>query len=581
MRYIIGVGSHSEVIHSILSLDDDKNIAFLSYIISPDSVHSAKIDTTKLPSLIRDKYMGDLDTFLSSSTSKYDAKCDGFIIAIGDNKVRKDIAIKYSHLRWLNAIHPKANIAQTASMGSGNVICVGATLAAGVKLGHHNIINTNASIDHHDIIGSYCHVAPNCALCGNVTLYDGAFLGVGSSVTPGISVAPWSFIKANSLIKENTAPIPIYEPYIIKYKQLALEAIDSGWISSHGKYVPLATEKLRSLLGAKHVILLNNGTSATHALFLALRFKYPHIKTVYIPNNVYVAAWNCALMGGYSNLKVLKMNPETWNMNTEEKYIQSLDKNSAVLIVHNIGAIINVPRLKRIRPDLVFLEDNCEGLFGKYRSESPESTTWYTGTFPGTLCASLSFFGNKTMTCGEGGAIIVNDTETYQYLIRACNQGNTNERYIHDVLGYNYRITNIQAAFLYDQLKEVESAPTHREIEHVLTMKERIFRYYYDSLSSCDGIKLQAVEKDTIHAHWLFAVRVVGVSFKKISAHLSSKGIDSRPMFYPIETHSHLKHLFTVPTEIPYEEIVMLPSYPTLNSRVQDHIIDTLKELTK
>ena len=77
----------------------------------------------------------------------------------------------------------------------------------------------------------------------------------------------------------------------------------------------------------------------------------------------------------------MKMDINTWNINTDTNYIQSLDKNSAVLIVHNLGNIINVPRLKRLRPDIIFVEDNCEGFTGKYDNI-------YSGTSDSSLCSS-------------------------------------------------------------------------------------------------------------------------------------------------------------------------------------------------
>ena len=76
--------------------------------------------------------------------------------------------------------------------------------------------------------------------------------------------------------------IPIYKPYISKYKTSAIKAIESEWISNHGIYVDIATDRLKEILGIKYCILMNNGTSATHCLFKALKFKYPHIAKIYI-----------------------------------------------------------------------------------------------------------------------------------------------------------------------------------------------------------------------------------------------------------------------------------------------------------
>ena len=120
-----------------------------------------------------------------------------------------------------------------------------------------------------------------------------------------------------------------------------------------------------------------------------------------------------------------------------------IDDNTAILVVHNIGNIINVPKLKLEFPNTVILEDNCEGFLGKYDNK-------YTGTE--SFASSISFFGNKTITSGEGGAFITNDDDVFEYINKIKSQGQSNEKFIHDVLGYNYRMTNIQAAILYGQL---------------------------------------------------------------------------------------------------------------------------------
>ena len=99
--------------------------------------------------------------------------------------------------------------------------------------------------------------------------------------------------------------------------------------------------------------------------------------------------WNCVL-NDYekNNLEVMKIDYNTLNMDTQEDYIKSFEKDSCILIVHNYGNIINVPKLNRIRPDLIIIEDNCEGLFGKYENQ-------YSGSYENTLCSAVSFFKIK------------------------------------------------------------------------------------------------------------------------------------------------------------------------------------------
>ena len=282
--------------------------------------------------------------------------------------------------------------------------------------------------------------------------------------------------------------IPIYKPYISKFKHSAISAINDEWISNYGIFVKNVEEKFKEIFQIPYCILMNNGTSATYCLLLAIKFKYPNIKKLYVPNNVFITVWNCSFMIFNKNeIEVLEIDEKTLNMNVNEDYIKSLDKNSCVFIVHNIGNIINVPRLKRIREDLIFIEDNCEGLFGKYENI-------YSGMSNCSLCSSCSFYANKTLTSGEGGAFFTHNTDIYNYIKSVYSHGMTETRYIHDKLASNYRMTNVQAAFLYDQLND---------LENILDLKNKIFNNYDILLKDFikDGTIVKSIsENNTVHS---------------------------------------------------------------------------------
>lgn len=356
--------------------------------------------------------------------------------------------------------------------------------------------------------------------------------------------------------------IPIYKPYIAKYKISAIDAIDTEWISNHGKYINLASEKLKYIVGSKYCILMNNGTSATHCIFKALKFKYPTIKKIYVPNNVFVAPWNCALME-YPELmiEVMKINKNTLNIDTSEEYINSLDYNSAICIVHNLGNIVNIPKLKKIRPDIIFIEDNCEGLFGKYENK-------YSGT--ASLCSAVSFYGNKTITTGEGGAFFTDDVDIYNYINSIYSHGMTNKRYIHCHIATNFRMTNIQAAFLYDQLND---------IEHILYLKNRIFDTYTTHLKQLidsNKIKLLDQEINTVHSKWMYSIIVMSKKYEDIEEFMKLHNIEVRPIFYDIHEHSHLTNISKHDTTVTKYCGILLPSFPELTYEEQLHIVNTL-----
>lgn len=550
---IIGLGSHSEVVYSILS-ETYNEIIFLSYG-----------ENVSIPNTYRYQhlYMGGVLEYINSHK---DENIE-YIVAIGDNKLRKNIVkLLPSNLKYINAISKQSFISSNVILGVGNVICPGAIIQTACNIKDHCIFNTNCSIDHHANIHSYVHVAPNCAICGNVILYEGSFIGVGVSITPNVKVRAWHFYKANTLVKNSNSPIPIYVPYLKNSFKSPISAIESTWVSSQGEYLKLTKKRLQDLLNIKHVLLVNNGTSATHCLLLALKYKYPHVNKIYCPNNVYVAVYNTVLYEyNISNISVLKIDSNTWNVKHNREYWDTLESDSAVIIVHNLGNIINVPLIKSWRPDLIFLEDNCEGLFGKYGDI-------YSGTYEGTLCSSVSFFGNKTITSGEGGAVFTNDDDLYNYLSKVCNQGNSSIRYLHDVMGYNYRMTNVQAAILFDQLDD---------LDYILSCKSKIFDFYRKNI---DTKYQQILENNSKHSNWIFGVRIKGISgYDEVEKYFSENGIETRPFFYPINSHKHLATIeYNDPTPlILNKECFMLPSYPELKINELDYIVDVFNKLAE
>ena len=344
--------------------------------------------------------------------------------------------------------------------------------------------------------------------------------------------------------------LPIYQPYLPKdCLKYAHDALDSTWISSQGVYIDKAKDLLKETLGSKYVILINNGTCATHMLALGLKFKYPHIKKIIVPNNVYVAAWNSFLFTDGLELIPVDASVETWNMDSVK--IPKYGNDTALLVVHNLGNIVDVPVLQRTHPGLLIVEDNCEGVFGKHE-----------GSFSGTksLMSSFSFFGNKTITSGEGGAVFTQDEELFEYLNSVRGQGQSSVRYIHDKLGYNYRMTNIQAALLYGQLLIQEE---------IRQRKAEVFDLYKTELGDMEEISFQFLEAGTEHAQWMFGVRFNNFDLntkRMLELFLFENNIETRPMFYPINTHEHLKHIkgdTTVALQLNHQ-CLLLPSFPEL-----------------
>ncbi|GGJ24902.1 acetyltransferase [Deinococcus roseus] len=122
------------------------------------------------------------------------------VIAIGSNQVRQKIAQAHPHVEWIRAVHPRAQISPSVQLGPGTVVFAGAVVQPDTQIGSHCIINTAASVDHDGKIEDFVHIAPGCHLAGNVSVLEGAFLGVGTCVIPGMSIGAWSTVGAGATV---------------------------------------------------------------------------------------------------------------------------------------------------------------------------------------------------------------------------------------------------------------------------------------------------------------------------------------------------------------------------------------------
>lgn len=357
--------------------------------------------------------------------------------------------------------------------------------------------------------------------------------------------------------------LPIYRPDLSQEDlRSACEAINSSWISSIGPYKQKAADLLANLLDVKHVLLTNNGTSATHLLAHAIKHKNPKIDKIIVPDNAYVAAYNSFLYGPTYKLLPVPSDLDTWNYDINELLKCASDHGpdeAAILVVHNLGNPVDVLKLKEKLPHHLIVEDNCEGLWGKYGRHR-------TGTQ--CLASSLSFYGNKSITCGEGGAVVTSDSALHDHLERLHAQGQTDKRFVHDRLGYNYRMTNVQAAILYSQLGR---------IQRIMADKQRVYEQY-TRLQDIPNVRLQQSSPSCHHPRWMVGIRIKGnPGYSTVKRYLANHNIDTRPMFYPMSEHGHLKQYANTRQEhnsmLINRECVVLPSYPFIKNEEIRHVV--------
>ena len=331
-------------------------------------------------------------------------------------------------------------------------------------------------------------------------------------------------------------------------------------ISITGKYIKLCENIIKKRLNVKHVVFTNNGTSATHCIVKSVKFKYPNCKKIYVPDHCYIAVYNCILYEyNEDQIEIVPIDENTWNIDLN--YIDKLEPNSCLLLVHNLGNIIPINIIQSKRPDIIIIEDNCEGFMGKYNDI-------YSGS--NTLASSISFYANKHITSGEGGAFITNDDDVYKYIKSFATQGVTDVKYVHSTLAYNYRFNNVSAALLYSQFEN---------LDFIYNKKKHIFNLYSELFSKHkDKVSIQYIEPTTTHSYWLFGIKFKNKysTYNKIEKYFNEHNIEIRPFFYSYSNHYHLKNIKSL-SDINFDnQIIILPLHCYLKDEDIQYIVDTV-----
>ncbi len=189
---IIGAGGHAQVVVDILKLQ-------------PQFIPLGYVDDN--PNLQRETFL-DLPV-LGTTQDIPHLPHDALIIAIGNNRIRYKLVqiLSAAGEQFVNAIHPHATIAASCQLGVGNMICAGAIINPGTTIGNHVIVNTKASLDHHNQIEDAVHIAPGVTLGGDVTVHTGAFVGIGATVMPQMQIGSWATVGAGALVHR---PVPAH-----------------------------------------------------------------------------------------------------------------------------------------------------------------------------------------------------------------------------------------------------------------------------------------------------------------------------------------------------------------------------------
>lgn len=303
-------------------------------------------------------------------------------------------------------------------------------------------------------------------------------------------------------------------------RKYVLDCLDTNWISSNGKYIGAFEEAFAKFCGVKHAIAANNGTTALHLALVAMDLK-PGDEVI-IPTVTYIATANAVRYCGATPVLV-DVCADTMNIDPADIERKITSNTRGIIPVHLYGHPADMTAVNRIahKHGLWVVEDAAE-------AHGAEVNGQKVGTL-GT-CATFSFFGNKIITTGEGGMVTTDDDALAAKLRLFRGQGmDPKRRYWFPVIGYNYRMTNIQAAIGLAQMEGIEKA---------LADRQRLAKWYDEALSELrDQIILPVQASWAKQVYWMYNVFLRDGDANRrdhVMRHLDEDGIETRPVFYPM-----------------------------------------------
>ncbi|PDV99130.1 aminotransferase DegT [Candidatus Chloroploca asiatica] len=360
--------------------------------------------------------------------------------------------------------------------------------------------------------------------------------------------------------------MPVAEPALVGNEIAYVnEALSSTWISSSGKYIEQFEQKFADFCGTSHAISCCNGTAALHIALLALDVGSGD--EVIVPTLTFVATANAVSYCGATPIFV-DSEPTTWNMDPAAIEALITPRTKGIIAVHLFGHPADMDPIMEIaaRYNLFVVEDAAEAHGAEYKGRRVGSIG-HIGTF--------SFFGNKIITSGEGGMTVTNDANLASRMRQLKGQGQDfKRRYWFPIIGYNYRMTNIQAAIGLAQMERVDWHIAQRCANAQL---------YRDNLGNHLSFVLQPELPGCKNVYWMNSI-VFNENFPynrdTAMEKLSQQGIETRPFFYPMHIlppYQHLsnKRVFPVAETVAARGI-NIPSSALLTEREIKYVAETL-----
>jgi len=320
--------------------------------------------------------------------------------------------------------------------------------------------------------------------------------------------------------------IPVNEPVLgAREMEYVEECLKTGWISSAGRFISEFEKTWANYCGVEYGVAVSNGTLALQVALRAIGLE-PGDEVI-MPSFTIIS---CALGVLYNDAipVLVDSDPVTWCMDVSQIEEKITDRTRAIMPVHIYGHPVDMDRVRELAKtyDLIVIEDAAEAHGAEYlTNRGGEDESWLRAGSLGHL-STFSFYANKLITTGEGGMVLTDDPSLADHLRSLRNMSyRTDRRFWHTELGYNFRMTNLQAAVGLGQVER---------IEEIVERKRWMGTSYTERLSGIPGLKLPAEQPWARHVYWMYAVELeqdTGLDATQFAQKLQECDVQTRPFF--------------------------------------------------
>ena len=367
--------------------------------------------------------------------------------------------------------------------------------------------------------------------------------------------------------------IPLAKPnFGTTEKKLVNQCLDTGWISSIGSFVDQFSNQFAKTVKTKYALPVSNGTVALHLALIALGIKKGD--EVIVPALTFVASANAITYIGAKPM-FIDIEHDVFNLDISQIETRITKKTKAIMTVDLYGHPVDFDAIKMIckKYNLKFISDSAESLGSLYKNQPVGHQA---------NMSIFSFFGNKIITTGEGGMLVTNSKKLYETSKLYRDQGKDTRvhPYYHPVIGYNYAMTNLQAAVGIGQLKSLKT---------FVKQKRNIAKAYQNLLKGIPGISFQQEADYAQSNYWMFSILIDNNKFGRtrdqLINYLGRKNIETRPFFYPLPLlppYKKQNKIKDFPVTKKIASIgINLPTFASLKKSEIEYIVNCIKDAQK